>query len=132
MLVQDTADHRSSQRFSLRLAVKCLRAEPLVTLERASIGESVNLSSTGLLFKTTEALLPGQLVKASIDWPARLDHRVRLTLDVEGPVVRKAGDHIAMRIEKYGFRTRGAAEWAVGGGCPADAGPPLHNSRVSD
>jgi hypothetical protein len=61
MPVQDTADHRRSQRFSLRLAVKCLRTEPPVTLERASIGESVNVSSTGLLFTTTEALLPGQL-----------------------------------------------------------------------
>src|ERR1700728_5500387 len=111
MLVQDTADHRRSQRFSLRLAVKCLRTEPPVTLERASIGESVNVSSTGLLFTTTEALLPGQLVKASIDWPARLDHRVRLTLVIEGPIVRKTRDQAAMRIEKYEFRTRGAADW---------------------
>ena len=111
MPVQDTADHRRSQRFSLRLAVKCLRTEPPVTLERASIGESVNVSSTGLLFTTTEALMPGQLVKASIDWPARLDHRVRLTLVIEGPIVRKTRDQAAMRIEKYEFRTRGATEW---------------------
>ncbi len=80
-------------------------------LHRFSVGESVNISRAGLLFTTTEAFLPGQVVKASIDWPVRLDHRVSLTLVVEGPIVRKTGDQAAMRIEKYEFRTRGAAEW---------------------
>jgi hypothetical protein len=106
-------------------------------LDKISIGESVNISSTGLLFRTTEAFQPGQIVKASIDWPALLDQRVRLTLDVEGPVVRQAGDHAAMRIEKYEFRTRGAAECrpdlpAAAAAQDSARRPPLHKSHASD
>jgi hypothetical protein len=101
------ADRRRSHRFSLRLPVRCRRiGRPCPTI----ISETVNISSKGLLFTTTEALLPGQVVEAFIDWPARLDNHVRLTLVVEGPVVTKVGDRTAMRIERYQFRTRGAGE----------------------
>jgi len=75
-------------------------------LDRIILGESLNISSKGLLFTTNEALLPGQVVEAFLDWPMLLDSRVRLTLVVEGVVVWAADGAAAMRIEKYEFRTR--------------------------
>jgi hypothetical protein len=79
-------------------------------LGRNFICETLNISSKGLLFTTTEIFQPGQIVEASIDWPMRLDDCVHLKLVVEGAIVRKADDHAAMRIDKYEFRTRGAPE----------------------
>jgi hypothetical protein len=109
-VTEDSGDRRRSSRFALRLAVKYKQMEPAVALDGNCMGETVNISSSGLLFRASEAVDAGQFVKASIDWPARLNDNVRLTLVVEGPVVRKIGDHAAMRIEKYEFRTRGPAE----------------------
>jgi len=104
MLMQD------SQPYPLRLAVKCRRIESRFTLDRLIAGESLNISSKNLLFTTTEAFLPGQVVEALIDWPMLLDNRVRLTLVVEGVVVKTTADRAAMRIERYEFRTRGASQ----------------------
>jgi hypothetical protein len=101
------SDRRVSQRYPLHLAVKCRRIEPHSSWSELIYGESLNISSTDLLFTSTEAFLPGQAIEAFIEWPIRLDNRVRLTLVVEGTVVRSAEDRSAMRIERYQFRTRG-------------------------
>lgn len=107
-LMRVIADRRGNRRFSLRMAIKCRQIEPPFTRNRVIAGESLNISSKGLLFTTTEAFQPGQIVEASIDWPVRLENRVRLALVVEGSIVRRADDYAAMRIDKYEFRTRGA------------------------
>jgi hypothetical protein len=84
--------------------------EPRFQWDQFIVGESLNISSTDLLFTTKESFLPGQAVEVSIDWPILLDNRVRLSLVVEGVVVRTAEDHAAMRIERHYFRTRGVVE----------------------
>jgi hypothetical protein len=105
----DFVNHRSRQRFPLRLAIRCRQTESL-DLDRIIVGESLNISSKGLRFTTAEAFQPGQIVEGFIDWPVLLDNRIRLKLVVEGPVVWKVGDEAAMRIDRYEFRTRGPAE----------------------
>jgi hypothetical protein len=104
------ANHPMSQPYPLRLAFKCRRMESRFTWNRLITGESLNISSTDLLFTADEAFLPGQALEAFIDWPLLLDNRVRLTLVVEGKVVGTAENHAAMRIERYQFRTRGGVE----------------------
>ena len=101
----EVADQRNHLRFSLRLAVKCRRTGLRFVLDRMSVGHSLNISSKGLLFTTSEAFLPGQAVEASIDWPMRLHNGVRLRLVVSGAVVRSVGNHAAIHIEHYQFRT---------------------------
>jgi hypothetical protein len=110
---RDVTDRRSRRRFTLRLAVRYRLIQPRVLLDRFMVGESLNLSSIGLLFAAGETLLPGQVVEVFIDWPIRLHNGVRLTLVVEGAVVRSDGNHAAMHIEKYQFRTCAAAGLAV-------------------
>ncbi len=105
------ADDRRSQYFNLRLPVKCRRIDPPFTFGPSVICESLNISSKGLLFTTTETFQPGQVVEAFIDWPVLLDNCTRLRLVVEGPVVWKEGDEAAMRIDRYQFKTCGAAKW---------------------
>ena len=103
--VTQIADRRSSYRFSLRLPMKCRQIEP-VSRFRPVASECLNISSKGLVFTTTEAFELGQVVEASIDWPVLLDSHVRLTLVVEGEVVRKAGGQTAIHFDKYEFKTR--------------------------
>jgi hypothetical protein len=104
------SERRMSQRYPLRLAVKCRRIEPQFPWNRLIAGESLNISSTDLLFTANEAFLPGQALEAFIDWPILLDNRVHLTLVVEGVVMKSAENHAAMRIERYQFRTRRGTE----------------------
>jgi hypothetical protein len=106
--IPEGADKRSGKRYTLGLTLRCRPIEPEFRLARILIGESLNISSKGLVFTTSETFAPGQAVEAFIDWPVLLDDSVRLTLFVEGVVVRSTAKHTAMRIEKYEFRTRGA------------------------
>jgi hypothetical protein len=104
-------DRRRSARFTLSLAIQCRCIER--DLDQTIVGEVVNISSKGLLVKVTEALLPGQMVTAFIDWPAYLDKRILLQLVVEGRIMRRTGDCTAISIEKYEFRTHGIGRVAV-------------------
>jgi hypothetical protein len=109
--MEENSDRRLSQRYPLRLAVKCRRIEPRFRFDGIIVGESLNISSKDLLIASTEAFQPGQVVEASIDWPILLDNRIRLALVVEGEVVTTAEGHAAIRIERHQFRTRGPTEW---------------------
>jgi hypothetical protein len=105
---RDVADNGGSRRFALRLAIRCRRLGVEFISDRIVVGKSVSIGSKGLLFKASEAFPPGQVVEAFIDWPMRLYNGVRLTLVVEGVVVRSAGNQVEVCIEKYEFRTRAA------------------------
>jgi len=65
------------------------------------------MSSSGILFSAAERIPLGRSVEVSVNWPARLGTCL-LKLVATGPVVRCEGDRIALRIQRYEFRTRGA------------------------
>jgi hypothetical protein len=120
---RELADRRNRLRFSLRLAVKCRRTGLRFVLDKTSVGESLNISSKGLLFTTSETFLPGQLVEAVIDWPMRLHGGVQLRLVVEGAVLRTARNYTVMRVEKYQFKTCAASRPAQKPAIPAVSRP---------
>lgn len=102
------SDRRTNARFDCHLAVSYQTLEkPFLTGQGSS--ETLNISSKGVLFKTTEPLEPGQLVQVSVDWPARLENQIPLKLVAEGRIVRNIQGVAAMTIEKYEFRTRKAS-----------------------
>ena len=103
----ESKDRRNSQRFPLQLAIRYRVIGPDLGLKWIS-GESVNISSTGILFRTTDQVAPGQGVEAFVAWPVSLDNRVPLKLSVKGPIVRCDGNQAAMRFERYEFKTRSA------------------------
>ncbi len=72
----------------------------------SSAGKTVNISSSGVLFTTVQALVPGHRVELSIDWPAQLDNKCALKLVARGRVVRFEGDRAALEILQHEFRTR--------------------------
>jgi hypothetical protein len=94
----------------MRLPAKFRKVEPRSSLDRIIVGESLNISSKGLLFIASEAFTAGEVVEAFIDWPMLLDSRIRLTLVVEGVITRTAKDYTAMQIDRYEFKTRSVRE----------------------
>jgi len=96
-------------RFPLELAITYRRVES-GSGANWTISESLNISSTGLLFRTAEGFQPGQTVEASIHWPLCLDNRVPLKLIIKGHIVRTERDNTAMRFENYEFKTRCAPQ----------------------
>src|SRR5579863_1334839 len=104
----DVNERRTSRRFPLKLAIRYRWIGSSHGSDWAN-SESLNISSSGLLFRTTAALLPGQAVEAFIAWPVWLDKRIPLKLVIKGPVVRNAGDQSAIRFERYEFKTATAA-----------------------
>jgi hypothetical protein len=103
----DSRDRRASQRFPLHLAVR-YRVIGAKSPIRWNVGESINISSTGILFQTPEEIAPGQGIEAFVAWPVSLDNRVPLKLAIKGPVVRTDGNKSAVRFERYEFKTRSA------------------------
>ena len=117
----DVNDRRSSQRFPLQLAVRyrVIGSQPA---PKWSVSESLNISSSGLLFKTPECMLPGQGVEVYVAWPVALNDHVQLKLALKGPVVRSEGHQAAMRFERYEFKTRsGSGSMGEGAGDSACA-----------
>jgi PilZ domain len=69
-------------------------------------GESVNISSKGLLFRCESQLHVGDVIEAELDWPdLGHDHRP-VVLKVYGMVVRRDAGGTAMSISKYEFPRR--------------------------
>jgi hypothetical protein len=107
------ADRRTASRFPLRLAIRCRGIGPFQSLDPITLGESLNVSSKGLLFSSSHVFLPGQVIEVFIEWPILLENRIRLTLVAEGIVVRSAGTHTAVSVKKYQFKTRGSTDFLV-------------------
>jgi len=102
------SDRRNATRFPVKEEVryKVLNSKgPSVT----GIGKTLNIGSGGILF-TTEGKLPlGRMVEISVNWPARLGGACPLKFVATGRVIRSEDTRAVMRIERYEFRTRGAA-----------------------
>jgi DNA-binding NarL/FixJ family response regulator len=99
------AERRTNARFPCRLGVSYQTLEqPIISGHGTS--ETLNISSKGLLFTSTDKFEAGQLVQVSLEWPALLENQIPLKLVAEGRIVRNAHGQTAMTIDKYEFRTR--------------------------
>lgn len=76
-------------------------------------GQTVNISSNGVLFTTSHYLVPGRRLELSISWPAQLNDKCQLKLVARGRVVRCEEGMAAMEIQQYEFRTRAMPAPAV-------------------
>ena len=97
-------DRRASVRFPLSLDVRYSVSHRCAPLETGS-GQSIDLSSSGLLFAAQGPLKPGLKLDVAIIWPILLDEHVQLQLVVTGVVVWSSETETAMRIQRHDFRT---------------------------
>lgn len=69
-------------------------------------GQTLNISSSGVLFHAQHDLAIGTQLEVVISWPAQLNEKCSLNLVVRGQVVRKTTSRIAVEIQQHEFRTQ--------------------------
>jgi len=101
-------DRRGNTRFSLQEEVKYKVLNR--RQEHASgAGRTINICSGGILFTTEEQLPIGRTVEVSVNWPARLHGTCPLKFVAVGRIVRSEAHTAAVQVDRYEFKTRGAA-----------------------
>lgn len=68
-------------------------------------GQTVNLSSTGVLVASADKLNNGVRLRLTIEWPTLLNGTTPLQLVTFGKVVRSDDNGFAVALEHYQFRT---------------------------
>ncbi len=101
-----TLERRSRQRFPLDLALR-FTANKGRRSQIQGHGDVVNISSSGVAFRTESELTPGLSIAASLAWPVALNGDCVLRVTVEGRVVRVENGLAVMSVARHEFRTGG-------------------------
>jgi hypothetical protein len=85
---------------------------PVKYIVEKVVGEGVtcNVGSDGLLMKTKCVLPQGRSIELSLDWPAMLDGRLPLRLDIMGKILWSNVRGTAVEILSYQYRLNVAAK----------------------
>ena len=99
------AERRGRQRYRIEqdMSYRCLSGGQPTD---EGVGRIVDISSAGVRFTTSHALRVGSVIEISMKWPALLDDRCLLKLEIFGLVVRSDAHEAAVRIAHYEFKTR--------------------------
>lgn len=98
-------ERRSRQRFPLSLEIE------FRTYGKAGqfgLGQTLNISSSGLLFQTADARMLSGSIVVLVNWPYLLDGFCALKLVMKGRIVRRQGGTFAVHSKHHEFRTSGA------------------------
>jgi len=101
-----TVERRAKQRFPLDLALRFTVSKGYGKQVQGS-GVVVNISSSGLAFRTEAELTTGLPIEASMEWPVVLNGDCVLRVILEGHVVRAETGLAVMTVARYEFRTGG-------------------------
>ena len=104
-----SSDRRASERFPIARELR-YRVLSKRTNEEGGEGQTVNMSSSGLLFRAGQMLLPGRRVEVAVSWPAQLNNKCALKFVARGRVVRFNDGHVAIEIQQHEFRTHALAQ----------------------
>jgi len=97
-----TIERRSKSRYPIQLRV---RYQTLSRFPISGAGETLNISSSGLLVSSPDEIGAGSQLKITIEWPSLLNGTTPLQLMMTGRVVRRVGSGFAVACESYQFRT---------------------------
>jgi hypothetical protein len=98
-------DQRASRRYAVRADLRYLIVSRRTRI--AGTGRTVDLSSRGALIQTADPLPKGAKIKLSIAWPARLNGRIALSLELDSRIARVDGLLVGVVFDRHEFRTRG-------------------------
>lgn len=101
-------ERRSKVRFPLhrQLRYKLLEDDRIVA---AGVGETIDISSTGVAFAIEQPVRLGSFVELSISWPVLLHQECPMRLIVFGRVQRTNDEKCVCTVDKYEFRTQARA-----------------------
>jgi len=111
---------RRSRRFSIACEVQYRTLAGENRAERGT-GRIIEISATDVLLTVDHALVPGQGIVLSINWPAPPYKGRSVTLHVTGTVSRVESGVAAVEIGNHEFRSVGSAQEAA----PSLSGPQL-------
>jgi len=99
------SERRSGNRFPIETA---LEYKVILGENGAEFGsgQTINLSSGGILFRSDRTLPQGVMIELKIDWPASLSGTAGLILRVVGRTLRSEATNSAVRILRHEFHTR--------------------------
>jgi c-di-GMP-binding flagellar brake protein YcgR len=100
-----TGDRRRSERFPIQRDIR-YRVLSSKGKETIGTGQTLNMSSGGLLFIAENVLIPGGSLEVSVSWPAQLNAKCGLRLVARGRIVRFQEGKAALQILQYEFRTQ--------------------------
>ena len=106
-------DRRENNRFPVRAEAR-YRVFQSKAVQLVGAGKTLDFSSGGVLFTTSEPLPTGRLIEISVTWPARLDGTCPLQFVAIGRIVRADAAKAAMRIKRYEFKTLSSAALTAG------------------
>jgi hypothetical protein len=101
-------DRRHDRRYQIPLELrwKLIRRRKLLS---SGEGQTLDISSGGILFDARRTMPEGLDIELSIAWPVLLNNVAAMQLVVSGRIVRANGNSIAIRTVQHEFRTVGAA-----------------------
>ena len=102
-------DRREDRRYGIHLEVKWQIIRRRRVLD-TGMGNTVDVSSGGVLFDAGRHLPEGLNVELSITWPVLLHNVAPLQLVISGRIVRAKGRMVAMRAVQHEFRTIGTTD----------------------
>jgi hypothetical protein len=97
-------ERRSDRRYDLRLEARWKLIRRRRVLDTGS-GQTIDLSSGGLLLEAGRPLPVGLNVELSVSWPVLLHNTAPLQLVVTGRIVRSEGSLAGIRMVQHEFRT---------------------------
>ncbi len=107
-LAPQRTERRLTSRFPLQQEVRYRLIQSRASARRG-VGQTLDVSSGGILFTTSERLPTGRIVEVAMHWPAQLNGTCPLQFVARGRVIRSDGKTAAVRIQRYEFRTRAAS-----------------------
>ena len=99
-------ERRLKQRFPIQLDV-LYRVYQRRTETALGIGKTIDISSSGLVFRAENEIPVGSRVEVSATWPALLHGNHPIRWIVFGNVVRTGNGITAVSIERCEYRTQG-------------------------
>lgn len=104
MRLKKPTERRSKMRFPMNreLRYKLLEDERIMAV---GLGNTTDMSSGGVAFRSDGDLPEGSFIELSISWPALLDDVCPMRLIVFGRVLRGSGTKVCS-VEKWEFRTQ--------------------------
>ena len=107
-------ERRHGRRYDIELEVRWKLIRQRKVME-AGVGQTVDLSSSGILFEASRTLPAGLNVELSISWPVLLHNVAPLQLVVRGRIMRSDGRRVALRMTQHEFRTMASSQGASPG-----------------
>jgi len=99
-------DRRQDRRYGIHLDLRWKLIRRRRVLE-TGVGQTVDLSSGGILFDPGRQLPVGLNVELSISWPVLLRNVASMQLIVSGRIVRTRQNRTAVAMAQHEFRTTG-------------------------